>query len=254
VRRHLSDAKWLVAAAFIAMGVTALLSSLRLSVPTGPPYSLQDPELRAWLAGFLRSFSTGILGALSTFLLVELILRGVQRRQEEERDEALRAEAEVKTRKRLQVSAIARLAQAEDDPRIRQTILEEMKSLDLLMGVCFPRGIDLREADLNNTDLSQATLVDANLRNANLQHARLHGANMRLASLRFANLEDADLSDADLRWADMDCANLTSADFTGANLGSANLSGANAVGAIFNNTCLVGATMPDGTPHDQSSA
>jgi hypothetical protein len=89
-----------------------------------------------------------------------------------------------------QVSAITRLQAARDEPSIaRQSILTEMKMLDLL------HGANLEEANLQGLDLSDANLAGANLREANLKGARLFAANLSAVNFTGANLEGLTFSD-----------------------------------------------------------
>lgn len=126
-------------------------------------------------------------------------------------------------------------------------------------------GASLRGADLLHADFSEANLSFANLRGADLSHASLHYADfthgdLTTAKLTRARLEEADLSGTTLHNADLAGASfrrvmLVRADFAGAilagtrfencDVASADLRRADLSGAIFPETDLGRALLPD---------
>lgn len=120
---------------------------------------------------------------------------------------------------------------------------------------------DLYRADLTGADLYRANLTGANLARTDLTgsdlfRASLYGANLYRANLTGANLARADLTLANLYGANFYGADLIGADFYSAWLDSANFSHAdltnvsNVHTAIWTNSNLFGATLPDG--YDQA--
>ena len=115
---------------------------------------------------------------------------------------------------------------------------------------------DLAGADLYQAELYGANLARTNLTGANLYQAELYGANLWRAKLNAADLIGADLANATLNEADLIGADLIGADFYSAWLISANFSYANLSNtlnvstAVWINTNLYGATLPDG--YDQA--
>ena len=110
--------------------------------------------------------------------------------------------------------------------------------------------------------LFDGTLKDAQLIGANLEGVDLISANMQGANLFEINLQDADLAEihlegADLRFAELqesfmlfailEGADLKGTNLQGADLGQTNLLGASLQSALFQDTNLSGATLPDGT-------
>lgn len=115
------------------------------------------------------------------------------------------------------------------DPHMRQLILDQMMSEDLLRGV-----------DLSNTALHEIHLESANLENADLCHSTLPNADLEGANLHHAVLSEANLKSADLMNADLHKAQLRYIHFDGATLAIANLDGAN-----LEYACLQGASLYD---------
>ena len=198
---------------------------------------------------FALNLGTELLGAVLTFILLELIL-GRQEKQEEQ----LRTESELLAR-------LLRQMRSKDNSTALQAV-EELRALGWLTGDTL-RGIDLYRANLEGTNLTSVNLEGATLREAILQGAYLRGINLenanlakanclaavmrdsrlRGADLREANLERVDLRDAELERAVLLGANLTGSDLRGADLRHADLRNANLGRAGFSRTILQGANL-----------
>lgn len=198
----------------------------------------------AWADGSLQNFSTEMLGALATFVLIEVFVGGQKAKQESERREAevvnRRKEAERENERRKaqemresaqrklerQLNAISRLRLA-DSPEACQPILDEMQALDLLNSI-----------ELANVELGSVTLIGANLQGAQLARSKLQGAN-----LSTSNLEKADLSEANLQHAQLEKTNLYRTKLTNSNLQNADLFGANLENANLFDSNLIKANL-----------
>ncbi|MBN1428728.1 MAG: pentapeptide repeat-containing protein [Anaerolineae bacterium] len=198
---------------------------------------------------FALNLGTELLGAVLTFVLLELIL-GRQEKQETQ----TRVEFEQKAH-------LIRQMRSKDNGTALQSV-EELRAQGWLAGETL-RGADLYRAnleganlisvDLGGATLREAILQGAYMRGVNLENADLSGANclaavMRDARMRGANLKEANLERADLRDAEIECAtmanaNLLGADLRGANLQQADLRGANLARAGFSRTILQGANL-----------
>jgi len=198
----------------------------------------------AWVDGALQNFSTEMLGALATFILIEVFVGGQKAREESERREAevvnQRKEVERENERRKaqeqweaeqrkierQLSAISRLRLA-NSPEACQPILDEMQALDLLNGI-----------ELASIELGSVTLIGANLQGAQLARSKLQGAN-----LSTSNLEKVDLSEANLQQAQLEKTNLHYAKLANSNLQNADLFGANLEDANLYNSNLIKANL-----------
>jgi uncharacterized protein YjbI with pentapeptide repeats len=127
------------------------------------------------------------------------------------------------------------------------------------------QGANLEATRLHGADLHWTNLEATRLHGADLQGANLQGVILASADLSRADLSRANLSEANLLLADLSRANLSGANFTRANLEATNLEGAFLSGANFSGAVvtqeqlaqaasLTGATMPDGSIHDQRSS
>src|SRR6266566_2292334 len=101
---------------------------------------------------------------------------------------------------------------------------------------------DLSRADLHGLDLSNTDLHETILSYANLEGTDLHSATLRRADLKGAVLREADLTEANLSKADLSNAIIEGANLSKAWVTKEQLSKAKS---------LKGATMPDGSIHDQ---
>ena len=109
-------------------------------------------------------------------------------------------------------------------------------------------GADLSKADLSHCNLSESDLSQVNLIAANLSGANISGAILAGADLSLSDLSGANLSGANLSGANLSGANLSGADLVGADLSDSDLTEANISGVEFENSILINATMPDGSP------
>lgn len=186
-----------------------------------------------WLDGFAQNFSTEMIGAVITFVLLEVLLARRREKEAEEREKA---------RLILQMGSPIHDAAIEAARQLRE------------------------QGWLQDGSLRQASLVGANL-----QGAQLWSANLQEANLGFAKLQDAMLTLTDLRGVALWDANLQrvwmlKVDLRGAKIGDAELHQAELFnvdlrGAI-RMTCaqlqqaetLQGTTLPDGTqlPHNDT--
>lgn len=200
---------------------------------------------------FALNLGTELLGAVLTFVLLELIL-GQQERQEERTKEELENQAHLIRQMRSKNNGMALQA------------VEELRAKGWLMGDTL-QGADLYRANLEGTNLAAVNLEDATLREAILQGGYMRGINledanlcdanclasvmrdarMRGADLRRANLERADLRDAQLEEVLLTDANLQGSDLRGANMRHADLHNANLAQARFSRTILEGADISE---------
>jgi hypothetical protein len=189
-------------------------------------YSLIDSDnVKSWVISWLQNLSTEIIGALITYLLLNLIVEGYNKRQESEQK-----------RKEAQLHGYTRIMQAKG-PEEKQLILNEMERLNLLQG-----------ADLRGADLVGVFLAGMNLQEVNLSLAQLRGADLSGAQLQAANLSHADLAGANLKGAELQRTKLIKTKFTHSTLVGARLSesiieetdfrGANLQGADFSRSSL----------------
>jgi hypothetical protein len=172
--------------------------------------------------GLFLNLGTEMLGAVATYVLLELFIGGRERR------EAKKA------------ALIAQLGSSVKDVAVAAA--EELQRHGWLYDG------SLKWADLERANLQGAYLSDACLRRAWLPLANLQGADLSKANLKGADLSNADLQKAKLNKAGLVAANLFSANLQGATLKDAalqyaRLEAANLQGATFS----VYTTLPDGT-------
>ena len=241
------------------MVITA--GSIFLSADSSPTGSSAD-----WWSGLWQNFSSEMLGALLMFLLLNIWLRG-----REKKDQKIQNQKHYKSL----------LFHAKDYEEV-QHILQEMQDSDALEDVHLPNvdlsKIGLYQADftganlrgaifhktnlvqsiLNHVDLTDASMEDVALSYATLENARLCSAKLNRAALdhailRGAHLESADLSFANLQFADFEHARLSGANLAKARIESANFASANLRDVSLRNAVLVEVQMdyntilPDGT-------
>ena len=197
--------------------VVALVSSLLGVLPTSD-----------W-KGLALNFGTEMAGAVVTYLLLELVIGRMERREAER-------EAEKKEREEKKANLIAQMGSRVNDVAIAAA--EELAR----------RGW-LTDGSLQGAQLAGANLPKADLIAANLQEADLVRANLQGAHLFMANLQRANLSDADLRETVLGRADLQGAGLDGTDLQRATLIGANLQGATLNENTI----LPDGTKWTQDT-
>src|SRR5690606_1405062 len=186
-----------------------------------------------WLDGFAQNFSTEMIGAAITFILLEILLAGRREKEAEQRE---------KERLILQMGSPFNEMAIE---AVRQLRVRGWLTDGSLQGAKLIRA-NLQEADLIDANLQGASLMGANLQgarlwDADLQEAVLSDANLQKARAHDANLQRADLTKANLRRATPECANLQGADLTGAELRRAHLWKANLQRAVLDGANLRGA-------------
>jgi hypothetical protein len=199
--------------------------------------------------GFALNLGTELIGAVLTFVLLELIL-GRQEKREEQVQEEADHRARLIRQMRSKNNGIA--LQAVEDLRGKGWLAgETLREADLyranleganLATINLERAI-LREAILQGAYMRGANLEGANLCDANCVAAVMRDARMRGADLSRANVERADLRDAELEEAELEAANLAGADLRGVDFGHANLRNANLAHAGFSRTILEGADL-----------
>jgi hypothetical protein len=208
--------------------------------------------------GLALNFGTEMLGAVATYVLLELFIGGRERREAKKADLIAQLGS--------QVPDVA-IAAAEELRRHGWLTDGSLQAVHLnhadLQGAILANA-ELEGAQLTWANLQGATLTWANLQGAHLSMANLQGANLERANLRGvdlscsganlqeARLEEANLQGADLAFANLQRANLRRANLRGAHLYSANLEGAhlaeaNLQGAILHKDLYKLMTLPDGT-------
>jgi len=140
--------------------------------------------------GLFLNLGTEMLGAVATYVLLELFIGGRERREAKK------------------TTLIAQMGSRVHDVAI--AAVEELRR----------RGW-LTNGSLQRIALIMANLRGANLFRANLQRANLSAANLQEAFLSWADLQGVSLEDAKLQEADLTMANLQGANLAGANLQNA---------------------------------
>lgn len=186
-------------------------------------FSEPTPDLPEWTKDYLQNFSTGTLGAIVTFLLIDLLLARRERQLEKEAEE-----------KELKAHLIADMSSEASD--VVATAIRQLRKQE------WHRDGSLREA----------ILVKANLQGQDLSFADLCGAHLTNANLSKAHLVRTNLSNAQLDWSNLQDANLTGAILDEASLWKANLTGVIGVNNqhLSKARMLRGATLPDGKKYD----
>lgn len=211
-----------------------------------------------WGESWLQNFSTEMFGAFLTFILIELIVGGRQKRTEEEN--AIQQEKE-----RLKRELGSRV---NDDAIRAKGWLEDGTLTNVNLTSADLQNVNFENANLQGSRLSSANLQEAELTFANLQQvsfeyakmqkARLGAANLQRAFLRGTKLEHAHLQFTNLQDTVLDSANLQQANLAGANLHAARLYAANLQAACLDKANLQAADLtnaqfnrntilPDGT-------
>jgi hypothetical protein len=183
-------------------------------------------DAKFWGKECCLNLGTELLGAVTTYILLDLVL-GTRQRKE---------------------LLIARMGSSVRDVAV--SAVEELKQESWLTDGSL-QGAYLYRANLNRAYLHRANLREAYLFHANLRKAELPWANLHRADLRMADLNGASLTGADLSKVDLSGADLREADLYKANLRRANLKEAQVnSGQLSQAETLEGATMPNGTKHD----
>jgi len=242
---------------FILVGIALIssIASLLLNIIFQADLSVR------WWVSWLQNFSTEMFGAFLTFVLIELIVGGRERRNFEKHE--LMDHLLHHLTNPTNGEATAALDELHElgwltDGSLKGKYLghAELKSAVLeradLEGACLEmanlqfaslrainlQGANLRRANLRGAKLTSATMQEANLVNANLAEAYLEGANLQSAHIGFADIHDAQMVIANLQKAYLEGANLE-----GANLSFANLKNAHLEGADLKKVKLQGANL-----------
>jgi hypothetical protein len=177
--------------------------------------------------GLFLNLGTEMLGAVATYVLLELFIGGGERREAEKADLIAQMGSNVKDVAIAAAEELRRRGWLFDGSLQRANLFRaNLPGADLI-------GADLFGAKLIAANLSGAKLIAANLAGAELNDAALVDTHLHSAYLRRARLLDARLLTARLQEADLREANLQGAKLQGANLQGAKLSD--------------GTTLPDGT-------
>ena len=222
------------------------------------------PDLWVWADGFAQNFGTEMFGAFLTFALIEVLVggrnrrdeeaflqRALQKQREQTRQEEYRAE---KTRLILQMgspfneSAVEAARQLGHRGWLEDGSLERAKLSDAHLERANLSSANLEYANLRGANLKVANLSETNLERAkliraNLGYARLWRTNFLYADMSSAHLEGAYLEESYLQVANLSSAHLENAHLSGANLTAADLSGANLQGADMNGANLANADL-----------
>ena len=223
-----SKVKWVVLAGLVAFAVLSGLIG----------HSTTDEDLKGMCFGFVTELS----GAVITFILLELIVGGVER-QEEKKQQKIEKERE---RKRQLIAMLRSREKTEQ----QKDALDELKRCWLYDGSLNEQnleGANLSEMRLAGAKLRSAILIEANLQCAHLGDSILDGAYLTDANLNNADLDGAKLMRARLDGATLIKANLRNADLSHAHLEGANLTGADLTSANWSEVVLDEDTiLPDG--------
>jgi hypothetical protein len=214
----------------LRIGVLLILIVVGLVSSLGTAWRTGDWE------GLFLNLGTEMLGAVATYVLLELFIGGRERREAKKAD------------------LIAQMGSQVLGEAIRA--VEELRRHGWLYDGSL-QGANLGGANLQGANLGGANLQEAILSRANLKWIFLVGANLQATYLVEAHLGNANLTFADLHGAYLQEARLMStklqnADLTGADLKGAILAGTNLEGAILRQANLQGVdynphtTLPDG--------
>jgi len=132
---------------------------------------------REWWAGWAQNLSTDLLGAITTYLLFELIIARRQREEENERD-----------LNRRKSWLIEHLKSTNNQESLKA--LDELSEYDWLFDGSLKQAF-LREANLEGADLRQADLREADLRGAIFKNAQMMFTNLSGAYLVGCDFEGA---------------------------------------------------------------
>ncbi len=174
-----------------------------------------------WFSGMFQNLGSEFLGAIATFILIELFVGGREKQE---------------SYQQLQQLYRARIMKAAEPTQIA-FIIGEMNTAGLL------KGINLANLDLRGVNLAGAILTGACLHKAIISDADLVGATLQNVDLKGADLQQTKLMHTDMRRAKLVAADLYAANLTNANLGRAELGGANLSGAQLHQTILEKASL-----------
>lgn len=198
-----------------------------------------------WWVSWLQNFSTEMFGAFLTFILLEIIVGGREKRRDLAREEQREKERLVVQIEQEKEHLIRRMGSKINSEAIRA--VEELRAHGWLedgsLQGAYLGGANLKGANLESANLQGAKLHLANLQNANLVRANLQRADLWSANLRNAIMEVTVLENTGLKHADMQRAILSAAYLQGANMSNANLHEVKFDDADFDEDT----TLPDNT-------
>lgn len=190
----------LIAVALGSSGLSLVVNILN-NVDTSP----------AWWVSWLQNFSTEMFGAFLTFILIELVVGGREKRREEERATAdLKARLIRQMRSKIYQEAIRAAEELREHGWLTDGSLHGMHLGDLNLHKADLSGANLKDAYLGDSNLQEAFLGGSNLQNTRLFYANLQNADLQFANLGGATLAGVNLKGASLRYANLQGSNLTS--------------------------------------------
>ena len=214
----------------LRVGVLLILIVVGLVSSLGTAWRTGDWE------GLFLNLGTEMLGAVATYVLLELFIGGRERR------EANKAALIAQLGSRVNDVTVA----AAEELRRHGWLCDGSLQKAILHGANL-EGINLSEANLQGADLFTANLQGAILWGTNLEGAHLTQSNLRGAIMWGANLEGAHLYKADLQWAILEGATLRETNLEEAILREANLQGADLIGANLKGAFLDEAGLSENT-------
>jgi pentapeptide repeat protein len=131
-----------------------------------------------WGSSILQNFATEMLGAFLTFILIDLVIGGREKRESEAREERRRLLRQLTKRLRSPNNEIAAFAAEE---LRRQGWLDNGSLENAYLSYANLRGVDLTNADLEGARLTKAKLHGAYLSKANLEGTTLTVAQLAQA-------------------------------------------------------------------------
>jgi hypothetical protein len=223
--KRITNLKNVVLLVLLGIALTTSLISLILNVVNGVE------STAAWWVAWLQNMSTEMFGAILTFVLIERIVGGREKRREKE--EAIQREKE------KQLEAI----QQEKSRLIRQmgsqVKSEAIRAVEEMWQQGWLKDGSLCGAFLNKSNLAGANFWDADLRGVWLCDTKLQGTDFYNAKLQEANLRMARLDRARLTYCNLKSADLAEAQLHGTDLRQANLEGVRLVYANFDENTIL---------------
>ncbi len=135
--------------------------------------------LGEWWSGALQNFSTEMLGAFLTFILIDVVIGGRERRATEKQEEL----------RRLQRKLIKKLRSPHSE--ITGSAAKELRHLGWLtdgsLAGAYLSYANLRGVDLSNANLEGARLTEAKLHDTSLSSANLEGTTLKASQLAHAS-------------------------------------------------------------------
>lgn len=215
----------------------------------------------SWWSSLSQNFATELFGAITTFVLIEILLRRSQQKSEENE----RFVAAVNSQNSQKIVTI--ISDQKSSKYIAAGLLRNVNWSDLdlsgirlldydLVRADFSRaignGIEMRGCNMEYCIFSDAlfetaALVECNLRRCQMENINMVNGKLMRTNLTQANLQRGVLTYVDMHQAILALADLRQADLSGANLAGANLRRANLENARLDNAQFDNSTiLPDG--------